>query len=139
MTLGFSVFDKEQILSRWDYLKLVARRDLRYTTPKYFHYISQTVVITPLFIGFFCFYLFGYSEQLQEVYLAILEDKGSFYQGALGLAGISLLAIVIYAWNHRAVSRHVDEIYLDHQDLYFDRNVINLRDIKTLFITSLPF
>lgn len=111
---------------------------LRYVTPRYLKFIGQTVVVTPLIMGFISAYLFAVVPQMQEVYLGIIE-KSDFGRGLGGLAAISLFAALLYSWNHTMVTERIDAIYPDHADIYFDRGVINVRDLKTLFASSLPF
>lgn len=105
---------------------------------QYFRYIAQTVYLTPLIMGFAAAYLFAAVPQMQEVYLGIIEDA-DYGRGIAGLAAVSLFSALIYAWNHVEVSARIDAIYPDHADIYFDRRVFDVRDLKTAFAASLPF
>jgi hypothetical protein len=105
---------------------------------QYLRYIAQTVYLTPLIIGFAAASLFAAVPQMQEVYLGIIEDV-DYGRGVAGLAAVSLFSALIYAWNHLEVSGRIDAIYPDHADIYFDRRVFDVRDLKTAFAASLPF
>jgi hypothetical protein len=110
----------------------------RYVTPRYFRYLAHTVYVTPLIMGLASAYLFAAVPQMQEIYLGIVEDQ-DFSRGLAGLAAVSLFSALLYAWNHTVVTRRIDSIYPDHADIYFDRGVIGVRDLKTTFASSLPF
>ncbi len=114
------------------------RRKLRYATPRYFRYLSQTVVVTPLIMGVLSAYLFAFVPQMQEIYLSLIDEHDAS-RGLAGLAVICLFSALLYSWNHMRVSKRIDAIYPDHADIYFDRGVIDVRDLKTLFVSSLPF
>ncbi len=126
------------ISESWHRFSLLGRDQLRYVTPRYFRYIGQTVVVTPLIMGFASAYLFATVPQMQEVYLGLIE-KWDLARGLGGLAVISLFSALLYSWNHTMVTGRIDAIYPDHADIYFDRGVINVRDLKTVFASSLPF
>jgi hypothetical protein len=138
------VFDSKNYWRRlfisesWHRFSLLGRDQLRYVTPRYFRYIGQTVVVTPLIMGFASAYLFATVPQMQEVYLGLIE-KWDLARGLGGLAVISLFSALLYSWNHTMVTGRIDAIYPDHADIYFDRGVINVRDLKTVFASSLPF
>ncbi len=108
------------------------------STSQYIRYLSQTVYITPLLIGFASAYLFARVPQMQEIYLGVIED-GDYGRGLAGLAAVFLFSALLYAWNHTEVSDRIDAIYPDHADIYFDRRVFDVRDLKTAFASSLPF
>jgi hypothetical protein len=108
------------------------------STSQYLRYIAQTVYLTPLIMGFAAACLFSAVPQMQEVYLGIIEDA-DYGRGIAGLAAVSLFSALIYAWNHVEVSGRIDAIYPDHADIYFDRRVFDVRDLKTAFAASLPF
>ena len=75
---------------------------------------------------------------MHEVYLGIVEDA-DYGRGIAGLAAVSLFSAFMYAWNYVEVSSRIDAIYPDHADIYFDRRVFDLRDLKGAFAASLPF
>ena len=108
------------------------------STSQYFRYIAQTVYLPPLIVGFAAACLFAAVPQMQEVYLGIIEDA-DYGRGIAGLAAVSLFSALIFAWNHVEVSGRIDAIYPDHADIYFDRRVFDLRDLKSAFAASLPF
>ncbi len=110
----------------------------RYVSPRYFRYLAHTVYVTPFIMGIASAYLFAAVPQMQEIYLGIIEDR-DLTRGFSGLAVISLFSALLYAWNHRVVTGRIDDIYPDHADIYFDRGVIGVRDLKTAFVASLPF
>ena len=108
------------------------------STSQYLRYIAQTVFLTPLIVGFAAACLFAAVPQMHEVYLGIIEDA-DYGRGLAGLAAVSLFSTFMYAWNHVEVSGRIDAIYPDHADIYFDRRVFDLRDLKSAFAASLPF
>jgi hypothetical protein len=82
--------------------------------------------------------LFAAVPQMQEIYLGTIE-QWDFAHGLAGLAAICLFSALLYAWNQIVVTGRIDDIYPDHADIYFDRGVIGVRNLKTAFISSLPF
>jgi hypothetical protein len=82
--------------------------------------------------------LFAAVPQMQEIYLGTIEEW-DFLHGLTGLAAICLFSALLYAWNQIVVTGRIDAIYPDHADIYFDRGVIGVRDLKTAFVSSLPF
>ncbi len=108
------------------------------STRRYFRYIAQTIYLTPLIIGFAAACLFAAVPQMQEAYLGLVEEA-DYGRGIAGLAAVSLFCGLLYAWNHVEASSRIDAIYPDHADIYFDRRILDLRDLKAAFAASLPF
>jgi hypothetical protein len=91
-----------------------------------------------MIMGIASAYLFAVVPQMQEIYLGTIEEW-DFLHGFAGLAAICLFSALLYAWNQIVVTGRIDAIYPDHADIYFDRGVIGVRDLKTAFVSSLPF
>jgi hypothetical protein len=109
-----------------------------YVTPRYFRYLSQTVVLTPWVMGVISLYLLGFVPQMHEVYIGVIEDY-DVIRATLGLAALCGFSALLYDWNHVMVTRRIDGIYPDHADIYFDRGVLGIRDLKTTISSALPF
>ena len=109
-----------------------------YVTPRYLRYLSQTVVLTPWLMGFFSLYLLAFVPQMQEVYIGVIEDR-DIVRGLAGFAAFSAFGALLYFWNHKLVTRRIDGIYPDHADIFFDRGVTGIRNLKTMIVSSLPF
>lgn len=101
-------------------------------------YLAQTVYLAPLIVGLAAAYLFAFVPQMQEIYLGVVEDA-DFGRGLSGLLALSLFSALLYAWNQVEVSKRIDAIYPDHADIYFDRDIVDVRDLKTGFAASLPY
>jgi hypothetical protein len=114
------------------------KRRFFYVTPRYFRYLSQTVVLTPWVMGLISFYLLGFVPQMHEVYIGVIEDY-DFIRAILGLAALCGFSALLHDWNHVMVTRRIDGIYPDHADIYFDRGVVGIRDLKTTISSALPF
>jgi hypothetical protein len=119
-------------------LARAGRSGIGISTTRQFRYLAQTVYVTPLVLGALAAYVFATVPQMQEIYLGIAEEA-DYGRGLAGLAAVSLLSALLYAWNHTEVSDRIDAIYPDHADIYFDRRVFDVRDLKTAFAASLPF
>ncbi|MGO9474483.1 MAG: hypothetical protein ACLPWS_13950 [Rhodomicrobium sp.] len=128
---GFTFGAGPRLISRW-------RNRFLYLTPRYLRYLSQTVVLTPWVMGFFSLYLLAFVPQMREIYIGVIED-GDVIRGVLGLASISAFSALLYYWNHKLVTRRIDGIYPDHADIYFDRGVVSIRDLKSMIASALPF
>jgi hypothetical protein len=111
---------------------------LYYLSPRYLRFLAHTVYMTPLIMGGASAYLFAAVPQMQEIYLGIIEEW-DFLHGFAGLAALSLFSALLYSWNRMVVTGRIDEIYPDHADIHFDREIIGVRDLKTGFVASLPF
>src|SRR3974390_3033591 len=109
-----------------------------YLNPRYLRFLAHTVYVTPLIMGGAAAYLFAAVPQMQEIYLGIIE-QWDFLHGFAGLATLSLFSALLYAWNRIVVTDRIHAIYPDHADIYFDREIIGVRDLKTAFVSSLPF
>ncbi len=105
---------------------------------QYLRYLAHTIYVTPLIMGVASAYVFAMVPQMQEIYLGLVEDA-DYGRGLAGLAAVSLFSALLYAWNHTEVTGRIDAIYPDHADIYFDRRVFDVRDLKTAFLASLPF
>ncbi|MGO9983206.1 MAG: hypothetical protein ACLPIX_03220 [Rhodomicrobium sp.] len=101
-------------------------------------YLSQTIVLTPWVMGFLSLYLLAFIPQTQEIYISVAEDR-DFVHGVLGLVSLSVFSALLYYWNHKMVTRRIDGIYPDHADIYFDRGIGGIRNLKTIVSASLPF
>ncbi len=119
-------------------LERAGRSAIGMSKTRQFRYLMQTVYVTPLIMGAVAAYVFAMVPQMQEIYLGIAEDA-DYGRGLAGLAAVSLLSALLYAWNHTEVSDRIDAIYPDHADIYFDRRIFDVRDLKTAFAASLPF
>jgi hypothetical protein len=109
-----------------------------YLSPRYLRFLAHTVYMTPLIMAGAAGYLFAAVPQMQEIYLGIIEEW-DFLHGFAGLAALSLFSALLYAWNRIVVTGRIDEIYPDHADIHFDREIMGVRDLKTAFVSSLPF
>ena len=114
------------------------RRRFLYLTPRYLRYLSQTVVLTPWAMGLVSLCLFAFVPQMKEIYISLIEDR-ALLQGMLGLAALSAFSALLYFLNHTMVTRRIDGIYPDHADIFFDRGVIGIRNLKTMIVSALPF
>lgn len=128
---AFTLGAGSRLIRRW-------RNRFLYLTPRYLRYLSQTVVLTPWVMGFFSLYLLAFVPQMQEVYVGVIEDR-DVIRGVLGLASLSAFSALLYYWNHKLVTRRIDGIYPDHADIYFDRGVATIRDLKSMAASALPF
>ena len=108
------------------------------STGQSLRYLAHTVYLPPLIVGLAAAYLFAAVPQMQEVYLGIVEDA-DYGRGIAGLVAVSLFSALLFAWNHIEVSRRIDAIYPFHADIYFDRRIFEIRDLKAAFEASLPF
>jgi len=75
--------------------------------------------------------------QMSEVYLGIIEET-DIARGVVGLATIALFCAFLYAWNHGQALRRIDAIYPEHADIYFDRDILKIRDLKAAVVAILP-
>src|ERR1043166_7662067 len=75
--------------------------------------------------------------QMSEVYLGIIEEA-DLSRGALGLAAVALFCAFLYSWNHGQALRRIDAIYPEHADIYFDRDILKIRDLKAGAVAVLP-
>ncbi len=114
------------------------KRRFLYITPRYLRYLSQTVVVTPWAMGFVALYLLAFVPQMQEIYIGLIEDR-DVARGLAGLISLAGFSALLYCWNHIMVTKRIDGIYPDHADIYFDRGVIGIRDLKTMISSALPF
>lgn len=114
------------------------RRRFGVSASQSIRYLAQTVYLTPLFLGGAAACLLAFAPQMQEVYLSLIEGA-DYARSIAGLCAVSLFSAFLYAWNHVEVSRCIDAIYPDHADLYFDRRVFDVRDLKSAFVASLAF
>jgi hypothetical protein len=96
------------------------------------------VVLAPWLMGLFSLYLLAFVPQMQEVYIGVIEDR-DVLRGLSGLAAFSAFSALLYFWNHKLVTRRVDGIYPGHADVYFDRGLLGIRNLKTIILSSLPF
>jgi len=103
-----------------------------------FHYLADTVYVTPILIGLASAYVFAVVPQMQEIYLGLIEGP-DFARGLTGLAAVALFAALLYAWNHVEVTRRIDRIYPEHADIHFDRRIFDVRDLKCVVVATLPF
>ncbi len=108
-----------------------------YLSPSYLRYLSQTVVLTPWAVGLIALYILAFVPQMREVYIGVIEDR-ELIRGILGLASLSAFTALLYHWNHEMVTRRIDGIYPGHADIYFDRRVIGVRDVKAIVASALP-
>src|SRR4029078_8949596 len=71
------------------------------------------------------------------VYLGIIEET-DLARGAFGLAALALFCAFLYAWNQGQALRRIDAIYPENADIYFDRDILKIRDLKAATVAILP-
>ncbi len=109
-----------------------------YLTQRYLRYLSQTVVMTPWAMSLIALGLFAFVPQMQEIYIGIIEDR-DYPRGLLGLVSLAGFSSLLYYLNLKVVTQRIDGMYPDHANIHFDRRVFDMRDFKTMVISSFPF
>ena len=109
----------------------------QYFRGRYVRFVSQTLFWTPVLVACASAWLLAGVPQMREVYLSIIEDA-DVTRGVLGLAAIALFCTFLYVWNQTLAGRRIDAIYPEHADIYFDRSIIEIRDLKAGLVALLP-
>ncbi len=109
----------------------------RYFGSRYVRFVSQTLFWAPMLVAIVAACLLAFVPQMSEVYLGIVEDA-DLPRGLLGLAAVALFCAFLYVWNQSLASRRIDAIYPEHADIYFDRDILKIRDLKAAAVAMLP-
>lgn len=129
---------KKFVTRRWTRALNRIETTYQYFTPRHLRYLSQTLVLTPWIMGALAFGLLAFVPQSREVYLRIIQN-GDWTRGLSGLLSLSGFCALLYFWNQNMVTRRIDGIYPDHEDIDFDRSIGSVRNFKTIISSSLPF
>jgi hypothetical protein len=97
------------------------------------------MVITPWAGGIIALLLFANVPQMREIYLRTAEDSSEYIRGLFSLVTLCGFSALLYFWSLKMVTRRIDRIYPNHADIYFDREVFRMRDLKAIIIAGLPF
>src|SRR3974390_3695620 len=85
-------------------------------------YYLRTFFLGPLVVGFTVMVLFATIAQSREIYLDIIEDRRVF-EGALSVVLVALLCALLDFWQYMLGTSAVDRMYLEHADIYVDRDL----------------
>ena len=103
---------------------------------RYLRFFGRTLTLVPVLVGLFLFYMLGFSAQVFEVYLIVLE--GDRWAGVCGLAGIVVLCLLLHAWHYEFATLSMDRDYPEHADPFLDRMLCRVRNTKAIVIAMLP-
>jgi hypothetical protein len=109
----------------------------RFFRARYIRFVTQTLFWAPLMVAVAAAMLLAAVPQMSEVYLGIIEET-DIARGTAGLATIALFCAFLYAWNHGRALCRIDAIYPEHADIYFDRDILKIRDLKAGAVAILP-